>query len=226
MVKFYKVGGCVRDGILRRKCNDIDYSVEADSYDDMRQSIVALGGRIFLEKPEFFTIRAKVPNMGVCDYVLCRKDGNYADGRRPDSVEHGTILDDLARRDFTMNAMAMSEDGELIDPHCGRHDLKRRIIRCVGSAEKRFAEDSIRMLRAARFSITLSFSLDGEIEDRLKNYDACQRLKFVSTERIREEWHKAFKFDTIRTLRLLAKFPLLADVCFQQGIWLMPTMKQ
>ena len=153
-IKFYQVGGSVRDDLLGFPSKDIDYSVEAPSFEAMKSEIVNRGGEIFLEKPEYLTIRANVPNMGACDYVLCRKDGAYYDGRRPESVEIGTIRDDLARRDFTVNAMAINEDGELIDPHGGKVDLLHKTLRCVGNAHERFSEDYLRMLRAIRFCIT------------------------------------------------------------------------
>ena len=107
----YQVGGSLRDECLGRPCKDFDFSVEAPSYEAMREHLVQDGYTIFLEKPEYLTIRARFPKghpqERVCaDFVLCRKDGFYSDGRRPDTVEPGTIYDDLARRDFTMNAMA------------------------------------------------------------------------------------------------------------------------
>ena len=153
--KFYEVGGAVRDEILNLPTNDLDYAVEAESYEAMREAVLERGGEIFLESPEYLTIRAKVPGIGPADFVLCRKDGAYSDGRHPDRVEPGTLLDDLARRDFTMNAMAVDiENGKLYDPHDGRKDMEAETIRCVGVAEERFEEDALRILRAIRFAIT------------------------------------------------------------------------
>lgn len=124
-IKFYQVGGSVRDSFIGLKSKDIDYAVEAPSFDAMREAIKERGGEIFLETPQFLTIRANVPGMGACDYVLCRKDGEYVDGRRPETVTAGTILDDLARRDFTMNAIAIAEDGTILDPFDGRKDISQ-----------------------------------------------------------------------------------------------------
>ena len=93
MVKVFRVGGAVRDQFLNRPNKDVDFAVEAESYEAMKEYIVANGGKIYLETPEFFTIRGKIPNPGDADFVLCRKDGQYSDGRRPDSVSHGTIIE-------------------------------------------------------------------------------------------------------------------------------------
>jgi tRNA nucleotidyltransferase (CCA-adding enzyme) len=155
MARFFQVGGSVRDKLLGVKSKDIDYAVECESFDAMREAILAKGGKIFVETPQYFTIRANVPVLGATDYVLCRKDGAYSDGRRPDSVEVGTIFDDLARRDFTVNAIAIdTETGALIDPHGGAQDLTARVLRCVGNPVDRFNEDRLRIFRAARFSLT------------------------------------------------------------------------
>ena len=226
-VKFYQVGGCVRDRVLGRKCNDIDYSVEAQSYEAMYREIVERGGEVFLESPEFLTIRAKVPVMGACDFVLCRKEGEYSDGRHPDKVEMGTIYDDLARRDFTMNAIAMDEDGECTDPHAGLDDIQRCVIRCVGDPRKRFKEDSLRLLRALRFAITLQFRLHYSVVECMEDYDVVAGLRGVSVERIREELLKAFKVDTPTTLAYLEQFSEIKHAAFNRdnGLWLMPTLR-
>jgi tRNA nucleotidyltransferase (CCA-adding enzyme) len=95
-IEYFKVGGFVRDAILGVKSKDIDYAVQAPSYEAMAADIVARGGKIFYEKPEYLTIRAKM-NGEDADFVLCRKEGAYSDARHPDKVEPGTIDDDLAR---------------------------------------------------------------------------------------------------------------------------------
>ncbi len=224
--KFYRVGGYVRDEIMGRKCNDIDYAVEATSYEAMKEAIVARGcKRIFLESPEYFTIRALDPKHGAVDFVLCRKDGEYTDGRRPDSVEAGTLLDDLARRDFTMNAIAKDEQGNLIDPYDGAADIKKGLIRCVGRCEERFEEDALRMLRAIRFSITLNMCMEADIAACLQNPKFTDQIDSVSVERIREELLKCFAYGTVTTLKVLGRFPRVRDICFKDGLRLMPTLK-
>lgn len=224
-MKFYKVGGCVRDAILGVQSKDIDFSVEAPSYAAMREEI-AKRGRIFKEDEPFFTIRAII-NKEAADFVLCRKERDYSDGRRPDSVEIGTLDDDLARRDFTMNAIAQKDDGSYYDPHEGIRDIQLGLIRCVGVAADRFREDSLRMLRAIRFSITKQFSLDAEIRKCLENIELVNLLENVSVERIREELNKALKYDTLQTLNLLSAYPYIQHQIFhQKRLWLESTLKQ
>lgn len=223
MATFYRVGGCVRDEIMGIPCKDIDYSVEAESYDDMRQAILDRGGHIFLEKPEYFTVRAHVPGLGACDFVLCRKDGDYTDGRRPDSVEAGTLLDDLSRRDFTMNAMARTEQGGIIDPFNGRADIENRVIRCVGNPRERFAEDYLRMLRAVRFAVTKNMVIAEDVATAIITLGPY--LESVAVERAREELDKALRVDTCYTLILLSNL-FLTSCVFVNGLWLKPTLEK
>jgi tRNA nucleotidyltransferase (CCA-adding enzyme) len=238
-IRIFEVGGAIRDKFLGVQNKDRDFAVEAPSWEAMRTHVHSIATKVFLETPEHFTIRALVPTgevrkgkpvMDARDFVLCRKDGPHSDGRRPDWVEAGTIFDDLARRDFTVNAMAVDVvTGELLDPHGGRCDLEARVLRCVGSAEERFQEDALRILRAVRFSLTKGLEMDEEIldvlmigGDRWPNH-----LKAVSVERIREELLKCFKHDTAATIRLLAKInPAFVDVVFGTGLWLEPTLAQ
>lgn len=227
-ITHYKVGGCVRDGFLGVKSKDIDYAVEAPSYEAMRDWVVAQGGQIFLEKPEYLTIRASV-NKEAADFVLCRKDGDYTDGRRPDQVIAGTIDDDLARRDFTMNAIAFKmnagpKEDPFYDPHNGIADIDRRTIRCVGDAFDRLNEDPLRILRAIRFSITKGFDIHSDtraamivLQDKV--------MATVSIERIREELTKCFQFDTLATIQALESYKPLRDAVFAK-MWLSPTTKK
>lgn len=227
MVKFYKVGGCVRDSILGVRSKDIDFSVEAPSYEAMKQEIQNRGGQIFLENPEYLTIRAKVPKFGAADFVLCRKDGNYSDGRRPDSVEHGKLEDDLARRDFTMNAIAEDEEGRLIDLYKGRDHIMQKEIWCVGQAQERFREDYLRLLRAMRFAITKEMSLSAPIIFCLHNSLFVDGLKTISVERVREEVYKMFMFDTLRSFRMFEYYNKIRDVVFDyHGLKLKPTLER
>jgi tRNA nucleotidyltransferase (CCA-adding enzyme) len=223
-VKIYKVGGCVRDKILGMRSKDIDFSVEASSYDEMR-SYIAEHGTIFLETPEYLTIRAKI-GKEAADFVLARKDGAYHDGRRPDTVEPGQLIDDLRRRDFTMNSIAEAPDGSYIDPFDGIGDIGRKLIRCVGSPQERFSEDALRMLRAIRFSITKRFKIN--TEEVVFIQQNGHLLKNVSAERIREELHKCFSCDTEATLEAITQdFPYISrHVLKDSGIKLKPTMEQ
>lgn len=225
-IKLFEVGGAVRDRIMGIAPKDIDYAVEAPSWEAMREYIIGKGGTIFLESPKYFTMRAKLPNIGGADFVLCRKDGIYKDGRHPESVEVGTIYDDLARRDFTMNAIARDvETGGNLDPYGGIKDIEDREIRFVGSPEARLAEDKLRAFRAIRFAVTKSFEIDQQ------TFEAILRISphtfgGVSTERIREELLKMFKFDSFHSFNLLFnRFLNLGEVVRQRDIWFEPTTK-
>lgn len=225
--KFYQVGGSVRDELLGVKSKDLDYTVVAPSYESMKGAILDRGGQIFLETPEFFTIRAKVPNLGACDYVLARKDGAYSNGRSPDTVSVGTLEDDLRRRDFTFNALAKDEDGTILDLFGGKDDLlKHRVVRCVGNAEERFNEDKLRILRALRFSIKYHLSLDEEIHNYLTGDNIAEQiLQSVSIERVREELFKCFKLNTFETLAILMDYGL-DEIFHLSKLWLKPTLEE
>lgn len=229
-MNFYYVGGYVRDKILGVDNKDIDFAVEAESYEQMRDYIAA-NGTIFLEKPEFFTIRAMMTLDGQrrpADFVLCRKEGAYLDGRHPSKVEVGTIYDDLARRDFTMNAIAIKVGTqEIIDPFNGQKDIQERFIKSVNGIES-LKEDPLRILRALRFSITKNFKLSYQIHRYLYSDDFNENgLKGVSSERIREELQKMFTFDTKQTIKILTRYGLVINQIFDNtGIWLMPTTKE
>jgi len=196
----------------------------------MEEEIIKNGGEIFLRKPEFQVIRARLPNYGAADFALPRKDGTYSDNRRPDSTEiAATLYEDSCRRDISINAMYKNlATGEIIDYHNGTNDIKNRLIRCVGSAGDRILEDSLRLLRCARFSITKDCFFDNDIYYCMVNEFYTNLLKNVSAERIREEIYKCFKFDTVKTLDMLNEFPLIRREIFNDRtkIWLKPTMEE
>ena len=226
MIKMYKVGGCVRDKLLGIPSKDIDYAVEAPSFLDMYEHIEKIG-KIYLSSLEYYTIRAKV-NSEDADFVLCRKEGPYSDGRHPDWVELGTLYDDLSRRDFTINAMAEDENGNIIDPHWGQDDLKRRILRCVGNTKDRLNEDPLRLLRALRFNITKGFRFHKDIWQAMSDQDIIWKLvETVSHERIREEMRKCFAHNTYHTLQMLNVYTELQCALFRDNpiMWLEPTNK-
>ena len=225
MVKVFRVGGAVRDQFLNRPNKDVDFAVEAESYEAMKEYIVSNGGKIYLETPEFFTIRGKMPDLGDADFVLCRKDGQYSDGRRPDSVSRGTIMDDLSRRELTANAIAVNvETGEVLDPFGGEADIFMKLLRPVGNAKERFNEDPLRLLRAMRFSVTLNFALHPDLVELLSDPEMSKKMmKTVSHDRVREEMDKMFKADTLRTLKVLERFPHVRDAVFGGDLWLKAT---
>jgi tRNA nucleotidyltransferase (CCA-adding enzyme) len=226
-VRMYYVGGFVRDKILGVVSKDIDFAVVAPSYEAMKCEIVRRGGSIFIEHPEYFTIRAKLPQYNqVADFVLCRKDGEYVDGRRPEEVIHGTLEDDLARRDFTMNAIAIDENGTYIDPHNGIEDLNHGLIRCVGDTRTRFTEDHLRLLRAVRFAITKKMMWHYDIVECLHDADLVDNLKYVAVDRIRSELYKCFLCDSSLTIEILAELRYVREAVFSTELWLKPTTEQ
>jgi len=221
----FLVGGALRDEILGLPCKDLDFVVLAPSFDAMREALVEDGCKIFVEKPEFLTIRARHPRLGCVDFACARRDGNYTDGRHPDATSVTLNLkEDLARRDFTCNALARCVDsGELVDPFDGRKHIADGLLRAVGSARARFDEDKLRAFRAVRFAVTKHFRIDGEIWEAINAMTPSQ-FDRVSTERIREELVKAFKTSTSRSFALLVEdFPVLWDVINSRGIWFKPT---
>lgn len=213
--------------------------VERTPFQVMDDELVRRGFKIFLRTPEFLTIRAQFPKFNghaglvgaerrnlTADFVLARREGTYTDGRRPDSVEVGTLEDDLRRRDFTMNAIAKDGEGNLIDPFGGQKDIERKMIRAVGNPFDRFNEDALRMLRAVRFKVTKGFMLDHDIMAALHDKPLLEKLGNVSDERVMDEMNKMLRFDTLRTLRVLDDFVDLRAVLFSGKVSLDATMKQ
>jgi len=216
--------------------------IEQTPFEIMENELRRRGFRIYQKKPEYLTIRAKFPNYNYADpavirlgpsgldadFVLARKEGSYSDGRRPDAVEVGTLQDDLARRDFTMNAIAKDVDGNLIDPFGGQEDIRKGLIRCVGKPFDRILkEDPLRGLRAMRFSVTKGFEIDNDILLVLKSrHFKDEIVKTTKAERVREELEKMFAANTLDTVMLLTELGLIGTLFNNQtGIRLMPTMK-
>jgi tRNA nucleotidyltransferase (CCA-adding enzyme) len=235
-MKVWEVGGCVRDQMMGNPSNDVDFAVEAKSFSQMRETLIDQGFEIFIENPEFTTIRAKVPTenplferTSVADFVLCRKDGPSSDGRRPDFVEAGNIFDDLKRRDFTMNAMAFDPLAKmLLDPHNGEDDIERGIIRFVGNPMSRIKEDGLRVMRGFRFAATLGFRFSIATKVALFSEEAAEMLSKVAVERIDLELRKMQSPESFRSglaiISLLPDFTL--DAIFRDGLRLAPTLKE
>lgn len=232
----YLVGGAVRDHLMGKQPKDFDFSIEVESFDAMREWLVRNDFTIFLETPQYFTIRARRKNPWVFagfnmsgltfDFVMARRDGSYSDGRRPDEVTPGTIYDDLARRDFTINAMAMSRDGSILDPHKGQRDLALSNIRCVNGVDRLF-EDGLRMLRALRFSVQLGFKIGILEAIAMSSAENMKYLEPVSQDRIRDELTKCFKADIRKTIHLLEAFPEISRTVFEgTDLWLKPTSEK
>ena len=182
------VGGCVRDTLLCCPIHDWDIASQALPEDVMRlfPHCVPTGIRHGTVTVLLNGVSAEV--------TTYRCDGAYHDGRHPDGVRFvRSLADDLARRDFTINAMAMDEAGAVTDLFGGRDDLASRVLRCVGDPETRFREDALRMLRAYRFAAQLGFSLDAQTQAALRR---CAPLcAALSRERVREEAEKALLSD-------------------------------
>lgn len=234
-VVLYEVGGSVRDGFLGIDSKDKDFAVEAPSWERMKEFLEWRGFTIFVETPEFLTIRAHFPKehpdygKTTADFVLCRKEGAYSDGRHPDTVEVGTIYDDLARRDFTVNAMARRLGSSVVlDPWNGKEHLDYRRLIAVGDTETRLREDPLRALRALRFMVCKNFTLSGDIRRVVYADWFAPLLASVSTERKREELTKMFKHNTRLSMLQFAGVDAkpLRDAVFCDGLWLKPTLEQ
>lgn len=237
-IKMYLVGGAVRDRLLGLPVKDFDYTMVVDpslglSIDEaftfMADHLRDLGYSIFLETPEYLTIRAKFPKghaneKVTADFVLARREGPYTDGRRPDWVKTGSLEDDLRRRDFTVNAMAEDEDGKIIDLFGGERDLFLRSLRAVGDPKERLLEDPLRVFRAVRFSITKGFHLDTELRRAMRTVSILDKLETVSADRIRDELYRCFAYDSAETIiRLAQDHKVLLPIIQSKGIWFRPT---
>ncbi len=181
----YLVGGCVRDLILGREPHDWDFTTNA-----LPEHIQTIFQDSFYEN-DYGTVGVKTgsedPRLAIVEVTPYRTESGYSDRRRPDTVTFGTSLeDDLARRDFTMNALAYDESkGQLIDLFCGGKDIKDMLVRAVGNPSERFDEDALRMLRAIRLVAELGFGIDGGTAAAIQ--ENAKHLGNVSRERVRDE---------------------------------------
>ena len=181
-------GGAVRDSILSRPIKDWDICTSATPEQIME---VFKDEYIIPTGLQHGTVTIMLNGEGF-EVTTFRQDGDYSDGRHPDSVKFtSSIYDDLARRDFTINAMAYNEQEGLIDPFGGLEDIHKRCIRCVGSPKERFDEDALRILRAIRFSCQLNFYIHPSIGWQIVHTDIKENLKNISMERINSELTKA-----------------------------------
>ena len=238
-IKLFEVGGSIRDELMGiDNPPDRDFCAESpEGWDALLAWCHKNMKKVFLVTPEFLTVRGMMPSGQAIDVVMCRADGPSSNGRHPDHVVPGTLLDDLARRDFTVNAMAREVDpktlepiGELIDPHEGLADLKIGVLCTVGRAEDRFREDGLRVLRAARFLATKS--LESTVDIGACHFD-LRWWEFivdtVSTERIREELTKMFRHDSREAIRFFINEchpEALGLLMEKSNIWLKPTMEK
>lgn len=242
MFTFYEVGGKVRDEILGLESKDVDYvavpnEVLLSQYTDAPQMFKVLSDylisekfEIFLETANCYTIRAKFPSghkyKGVADFVMARKEIGYVEGTRTPIVVPGTLYDDLERRDFTLNALAKDDNGNIIDYFDGLVDLKRGYLRTPLPCTVTFNDDPLRILRAIRFCVTKGFWIGPAMDGIIQDYNYETKMGVVSSERIREELYKCFKHDTLKTLRTLHEYPTLRNYIFKDNkLWLKPTFE-
>ena len=189
----YIVGGCVRDSVLGRKPHDYDICTSATPDEILQafpyEEIIPTG----LQHGTVTILINKEP----FEVTTYRIDGDYSDNRRPDNVTFTkNLVEDLRRRDFTINAMAYNPKTGLIDPFNGMEDIKYKKIRCVGSAEDRFNEDALRILRAIRFEAQLNFA--GLPETMFEIERQYERLNNISIERINSEFCKIVASEQFR----------------------------
>ncbi len=189
----YLVGGCVRDHLLNPNDAPHDWDMCTNARpDEMLEMFRKEGYAINPAGIKFGTVSVLL-NGTEYEITTFRKDGSYADGRHPDAVDFCTsIEEDLSRRDFTINAMAYNLfTGELIDPFHGEADLKNHLIRTVNNPDDRFEEDSLRIVRALRFSIRYQFQIEEQTKRSMQNQVRLLELRQnVSKERITAELKK------------------------------------
>ena len=184
----YLVGGAVRDMLRGEKIHDWDLATDALP-DEVTAVIKAAGGKVVPTGIKHGTVTVFYKKHSA-EITTFRTESDYSDGRRPDTVNYAaTIEEDLSRRDFTMNAIALRlPKAEIIDPFGGARDIKAGIIRCVGKAAERFGEDGLRPLRAVRFAAQLGFELEQNTQDAISGALAISAK--VSQERVRDEIDK------------------------------------
>lgn len=244
-MNLYLVGGAVREHFLGHTTKDYDFAVEAESYDDMRTFLLGRGLRVWQERPEFVTLRGQLERSWLgdfngliqiasnarinADFTLCRAEAMYSDMRHPDTVTPADIYTDLSRRDFTMNAIAIAEEGGTIDPYSGREDITNFIVRAVGDPMHRMREDPLRMLRAIRFATQHGMSFDSNLRSTLEDPQLCPALASLPSSRVRDEMNKALRADVWRTLMFLTHwFPTIGRTIFQEypDLWLKMTEEE
>lgn len=192
-ITIYLVGGYIRDTILKRKSNDIDFVIENDALE-----IAEKFAQIYnLPKPVFYgrfgTAMIEIDSIKL-EFATARKESYQENSRKP-IVEKATIYDDLKRRDFTINAIAKNLiTGEILDPFEGRKDIKKKIIRTPIEPNKTFFDDPLRILRGIRFATKLKFEIEKETFEAMKKN--VERIKIVSSERIADEIIKILESST------------------------------
>lgn len=225
-------GGCVRDALLKIVPGDYDVATSARPDDVVRlfgrKRSVSVGASFGV-----IIVLGERRSEGQVEVAAFRSDGPYSDGRRPDSVEYCSAEEDALRRDFTINGMFFDPiSGQVIDYVNGQQDLEQGVIRAIGNAEERFAEDKLRMLRAARFAARYSFSLDTATADAVRRQAA--ELNQVSVERIAQELRRMLghpsrltAMELLVDMRLFSVvFPMVPDSAMQSALRAFPFLKE
>lgn len=183
----FLVGGCVRDYIMKRTCDDVDITTSATP--DEIEKVLINNNIKFIETGLKHGTVTVLFNGDAFEVTTYRTDGDYKDNRHPENVRFvKNLSEDLARRDFTVNAMAYNDSTDLVDLYGGKEDIDNKIIRAVGDPDKRFNEDALRIMRAIRFASVLSFEIENETKQAV--FKNKELLKNVSSERIFAELSK------------------------------------
>lgn len=206
----YVVGGCVRDLLLKKEPKDWDITTNAKP--EEIQSLFP--GSVY--ENAFGTVGVKTSSekseLAIVEVTPYRIEGKYTDKRHPDEIRFAKSLEeDLSRRDFTVNTIALDTKGKVIDLFSGQEDLKNKIIRTVGNPKERFEEDALRLLRTVRFSAVLGFSIESETLVAVK--ENSEWLRAISKERIRDEFIKITESDNAyEGILLLEETGLLENI--------------
>jgi len=180
------VGGAVRDRIMGLEADDVDVATSA--LPEQVKAVFPKTADVGIAHGTVLVIHPLAP----VEVTTFRTEGTYSDHRRPDSVEYvKSLREDLRRRDFTMNAVALRDDGSLYDPFGGREDIREGIIRAVGDPDERFGEDALRMIRAVRFAAKTGFRIESGTFDAIIRQ--AGNIRAVSVERIKMELDKVWK---------------------------------
>jgi tRNA nucleotidyltransferase/poly(A) polymerase len=223
----FAVGGCVRDSLLGKEPNDWDITTNADTTSIMS---VFSGFHVVPCGIKYGSVTVIIDSKSY-EVTSYRIDGSYSDNRRPDEVYFTqSLMEDLKRRDFTINAMAYGPESGLVDLYGGEQDLRKNVIRCVGNPQDRFREDALRMMRAVRFAAQLGFNIETGTLDAIRNN--AELLRSISVERITSEFNKILTSDHTEKIGILVDTRLmdyivpefakcagvmLKDVCHAEG---------
>lgn len=199
--KAYFVGGCVRDMLMKKQPCDIDITTNAKP-----EEVRALFERTFDTGIKHGTITVIIDKIPF-EVTTFRKETDYENHRRPKEVNFvSDIYEDLARRDFTVNAIAYHPNEGIIDPFCGEKDIENKVLRCVGNAEERFEEDALRMMRLVRFACKTNFSIEEKTFEAV--CEKAELLHFISAERIYAELVKS----------LCSEYPKRLILAYETGL--------